>query len=323
MRPEPGPVHRLPLHGEWTSLPLIDYLCLLWPDRAQRTIRELFANGLVRQGKMPVSPRTRVGEVDELTLHADPEAIPRMFSGPPPEPRCEPGILHEDERLVVLSKPAGLSVVPDRSEARGSCLEFLARREILARAAKPPREYLRPRVVHRIDRWTSGLVIVAKTPDAERRLAADFEARRVRKEYLAIVSGSMAPARVVVSCPVGPGRKGKMRAVAAGARGGRDARTTFDALERLGDVTLVRALPETGRQHQIRVHAWVMGHPLAIDPLYAVGPDAYHGPPLAGIDRLTLHAHRYTLPPDWDEPRSFCCPPPDDFQRALDALREG
>jgi 23S rRNA pseudouridine1911/1915/1917 synthase len=213
-----------------------------------------------------------------------------------------------------------LSVVPDRSGGNGSCLEFLTRRELHARSSKPPSEYRRLRVVHRIDRWTSGLVMVAKTPVAERKIAADFEARRMRKEYLAIVSGSVEPARVVVDCPVGPGRKGKMRAVTGGDRGGKAARTTFDVLERYGDLTLVSARPDTGRQHQIRVHAWVMGHPLAIDSLYAVGPDACGGP-LVGIDRLTLHAYCYTLPPDWDEPRRFCCPPAMDFRRALDALR--
>ncbi len=320
MRPAPSPVHRLPLYDDWASLSLIDYLCLLWPDRARRTIHDLFANGLLRRGNTPASPRTRVGDVEEFMLHVDPDEVPRMFSAPAVTIEHGPSILHEDGRLVVVNKPPGLSVVPDRSEGNGSCLEFLTRRELHARSSKPPSEYRRLRVVHRIDRWTSGLVIVAKTPAAERKIAADFEARRVRKEYLAIVSGSVEPARIVVGCPVGPGRKGKMRAVAGGDQGGKAARTTFDVLERQGNVTLVSARPETGRQHQIRVHAWVMGYPLAIDPLYAVGPDA-RGGPLVGIDRLTLHAYRYTLPSDWDEPRSFCCPLAEDFRRALDALR--
>lgn len=83
--------------------------------------------------------------------------------------------------------------------------------------------------------------------------------------------------------------------------------------------TLVLAVPHTGRTHQIRVHAWAAGHPLAIDPLYGGRPP----PGLPGIDRLTLHAWRIALPEDWEEPRSFECPVPEDFQAAIEALRAG
>ncbi len=229
-------------------------------------------------------------------------------------------ILHEDERFVVVWKRAGLSVIPDRSRA-GSCLELLIRRELRARASKPPTEFLRLRVVHRIDRGASGLVIVAKAPEVERRLAADFEARRIRKEYRALVSGAVKPARIVVNCSVAPGRKGRMRAGDESSSGAKAALTTFDVLERFKGASLVSAKPETGRRHQIRVHAWAMGHPLVIDPLYAVGSNAYEAGSLSGIERLTLHSYRYTLPPTWDEPRSFCCPLAEDFRAALVHLR--
>ena len=323
----PPPVHRLPLYEHCASLRLVDYLCVLWPDRARRTVLDLFAKGAVRRAGKPVSPWCRVGEVEELSLHADLDAVPRMFSTAFPASQEELDheatlkFLYEDERFVVIDKPPGLSVVPERNHARGSCLEILTRRELRARSSKPPTEYRRLRVVHRIDRWASGLVIMAKTLQVERRLAADFAARRVRKEYRALVSGVVRPSRIVVNCPVGPGRKGKMRARAEGRAGVKSALTTFEVLERFKEVSLVSAFPETGRQHQIRVHAWAMGHPLAIDPLYAVGPNAYQGRPLSGMERLTLHAYRYTLPSTWDEPRSFCCPLEEDFRAGLLGLR--
>jgi 23S rRNA pseudouridine955/2504/2580 synthase len=111
------------------------------------------------------------------------------------------------------------------------------------------------------------------------------------------------------------------RAAKRGAAKG--AVTRFEVVERFADTTLVRAVPFTGRTHQIRVHAWATGHPLAVDPVYGeeVPPGARE--PLAGLEGLSLHAHRYTLPPDWDEPRSFTCPLTEGFRAALAALRSG
>ncbi|MCH2375471.1 MAG: RluA family pseudouridine synthase, partial [Planctomycetes bacterium] len=229
-------------------------------------------------------------------------------------------VLYEDARLVVVRKPSGLPVIPDRTRDVPSCLELLTRRELAARPEKDPGEYIRYRIVHRIDRLTSGLVIVAKTSEAERELCADFESRHVRKEYLALVRGRVSGSRIVVPGPIAPGRKGKMRWVSKDTPGAKDALTVFDVVERFAAVTLVRAQPRTGRQHQIRVHAWAMGHPLAVDPLYAVGERA-HGDPVPGIERLTLHAYRYTLAPHWELPRSFVCPLDDDFAEAIERLR--
>jgi 23S rRNA-/tRNA-specific pseudouridylate synthase len=158
-------------------------------------------------------------------------------------------------------------------------------------------------------------------------LSADLENRRVRKEYLALLEGVVLPAAFAVNCPVVPGRKGKMRAQPTGGREDwsreGDARTEFQVLERLGAFTLVRARPLTGRTHQIRVHAWVAGHPLAIDPVYGRSAGGDPRGKVPGIQRLTLHALRYELPGSWDEPRAFECPLPRDFQEALERLRAG
>ncbi len=294
---------------------VIEYLALLFPDLPRRGLRPLFADGKVRSGKLPVSPRARLGDLDQLSVVGGLDGIEPMAMG---TEGSGVGILHEDGQVVVLVKDSGVPVIPDRQKEAESCLAFLLRRELRQREDKPVEEYIRPRVVHRIDRLTSGLVIFAKTPVAERKLSASFEARQVSKEYLAIVLGDMAAARKTISVPIETGRKGRMRWGPAG----KSSETVFEAVERFGTFTLVRARPLSGRTHQIRVHALAAGFPLAVDSLYRPSATGTWGQ-LQGIDRLTLHARSLELPGDWEGERRFSCEPPEDFSRALDELRRG
>lgn len=313
----------VPLDDGFRSWPLIEYLGVLWPDRTHKSLEGLFAKERLWSGSRPAGQRHKVGEIAELELRGDIDDVPHIYLGESAATNLE--ILHEDDRLVVVAKPSGLPVVPDRQNAQGSVLGFLIRRELAGRGTKPSSAWIRPRIVHRIDRLTSGLVIAARTPDAERKLAADFEHRRIRKSYLALLDGVVRPARCTVNCPVVPGRKGKMRAeLAQGADEAKgSALSEFDVLERFAAHTLVCAKPRTGRTHQLRVHAWAAGHPLAVDPVYGVRRAA-PAPALAPLwpERLTLHAFRYELPDDWEEPRVFECPVPDDLTRAISALRD-
>lgn len=294
---------------------VIEYLALLYPQLPRRSLRPLFADGKVRSGKLPVSPRARLGDLADLSLVGGVDGIEPMAMG---REGAGIGILHEDEQVVVLVKDSGVPVVPDRQKELESCLAFLLRRELQQREGKPVEEYIRPRVVHRIDRLTSGVVIFAKTPAAERKLSAAFEARQVRKEYLAIVLGDLAAARKTLSVPIDSGRKGRMRWGASG----KSSETVFEAIERFGTFTLVRARPLSGRTHQIRVHALAAGCPLAVDPLYRPPASAQQGSPPV-IERLTLHALALELPADWEGERRFSCEPPEDFSLALAGLRQG
>src|SRR5690606_30422530 len=202
-----------------------------------------------------------------------------------------------------LSKSSGVPVLPDPRSGRQSCLSFLVERERLERQTKDRRAWERPRIVHRIDRATSGVVLVARDLHAEQWLSRAFETSRVRKEYAAILRGVVAPARVVIDCAIVPGRKGRMR----GALRGPSASTELTVIERYADSTLVVARPRTGRTHQIRVHTALLGHPVLGDPLYGgaheqdpeLPPDGRASPPIA---RLALHAWRYVVPdPDGRE----------------------
>jgi RluA family pseudouridine synthase len=310
----------VPLHPAHAGLPLAEYLALLWPDVPRRALLELFRAGRLRSQGRPVAQARRIGELADLALVGGSASIPRIFRGPLDGSleRLGAGILHEDARFLVVSKPAGIPVVPDRDKADGSLLGAAVTLELSRRAGADPAAFRRPRVVHRIDRWTSGVVILARTAEAERRLAADFEKRRVVKRYLALLDGDVRPGRITVHCPVVEGRKGRMRAELR-ERGPLDqatgaALTRFDVLERRPGEgrTLVEASPRTGRTHQIRVHAWAIGHPVAGDPLYGPGggggrPHA-SGPP-RDAPSMRLHAWRYELPADWEEPRSFACEP--------------
>ncbi len=297
------------------ELPLLDFLGILWPDRSKDGFRELFAKGAVRFEGRPVSPQAVAGECPDLQLHSDPEALPAIHLASNEE-TSGVKLVHEDDRIAVVDKPPGVPVVPDRSRALPSCLGFFIRRELASRAGKPRSEFRRVRVVHRIDRATSGLVILARTLEAESGLARLFEGGHVLKEYIALLSGEVVPATVGVNLPIDEGRKGKMRA----APGGKESYTEFIVLERFPGFTLVRALPRTGRMHQIRVHAWAIGHPLAVDPLYRVGPAAKTPPPPV-IERLTLHAERLALPESWPGVRDFHAPLPEDLRAAIEALR--
>ena len=325
-----APLESLPLHDEWGSLSVIDYLALLWPAASRRAIEQAFARGQVRSGGRPIAMARTVAELRDLTLHCDSQALKRPEATPRSEDSGErlPPVLFEDDRFVVVEKPAGMSVVPARDREDASLLDLLVRRELRERAsgAKSIAAFVRFRVVHRLDRWTSGLVIIAKTAAVERQLAAEFEARRVDKEYHAIVAGVMTPALLTVNCPIAPGRKGRMRAELR--PDAKPALTTFEVVERFADATWVRARPLTGRTHQIRVHAWAAGHPLLRDPLYGPSQERLARSALADLTtdlKLTLHARRYGLPAEgpsaWDSPRVFEAPLPAAFRETIERLR--
>lgn len=305
------PVSLLPLSPR---LDLLEYLGILWPDLTSRGLRELFARGRIRHRNRPVSPRSLLGEVDSLELVGELDDLPRIPAPTLPD-LLTPRLLHEDDHLIVLDKPAGLPVPPDRDRTSPGCLGWLVHRELEERrAGKPPREFIRPRLVHRIDRLTSGLLLVARTAESERELGRAFEERRIGKEYLALVRGRVRSARLTVDCPLGPARKGRRR---AGMRAGdAPALTHFTVLERGPDATLLLASPRTGRMHQIRLHARAAGHPLLLDPLYGPVPTGT-GEEKSPGRLLSLHSLRYSLPPGWPGTRRFFCPIPGDLAAVM------
>jgi len=188
-------------------------------------------------------------------------------------------ILFEDEYLICINKPAGMVVHPAPGHTENTCVNAL-----LNHCPLPSSRDLRPGIVHRLDRDTSGVLIVAKTLEAQHKLAKDFSMRLIRKEYLAVTSGH--PKSSIVAAPIGrhPVKRKEMTILS----GGRDAQTQVELLISRGEFSLVKMVPTTGRTHQIRVHLKYLNTPVLGDSTY--GPKRLNC--RLKIERQLLHAHR-------------------------------
>lgn len=219
-------------------------------------------------------------------------------------------VVYEDESIIVVDKPAGLVVHPGNGNRDGTLQNALLAHDA-SLAAIP-----RAGIVHRLDKDTSGLLVVARTLGAHAHLVRQLAARSIHRAYAAVVHGDLARA-AVIDAPIG--RHPTRRTTMAVIEGGRPARTHVDIVERFGDATLVRCRLETGRTHQIRVHLAAAGHPLIGDPTYGSRRRQAVAPAFA---RQALHAIRLEL----DHPVSgtrvrFDAPVPADLAALIDALR--
>jgi 23S rRNA pseudouridine1911/1915/1917 synthase len=220
-------------------------------------------------------------------------------------------IAYEDEHLLVIDKPAGLVVHPARGHRTGTLAQLLG--PTAAGGSDPERAG----IVHRLDRDTSGLLVVARSDEAHRRLQRALADRRIVREYLALVHGR-PPARTgTIEAPIGRDPRMRTRMAVDGTHP-REARTHFEIERPLGPFTLLRLRLDTGRTHQIRVHLQAIGHPVAGDPEY--GPPAgAHAAGTLGLQRQFLHAARLSFAhPFTDAPIDVLSPLPGDLQGALE-----
>jgi 23S rRNA pseudouridine1911/1915/1917 synthase len=216
----------------------------------------------------------------------------------------KPELVHVDEWLAIVDKPAGLIVHAAPGHHGSTLVDELG--ELLGGGE----DSVRPGIVHRLDRDTSGLMIVARNPASHARLAEMIKERAVRREYLALVEGRPSARSGTIDAPLGRDyRAAERRAV--GGRGAREARTHFEVVEALSADTLVRARLETGRTHQIRAHFAAIGHPVAGDPRY--GHRGRHG-----LERQFLHSARLGFEhPFTHEELDLESPLPEDLKAAL------
>ena len=205
---------------------------------------------------------------------------------PPPRPAPPPAVVWEDDHLLVIDKPPGLVVHPAPGH-RGTTLV-----EVLARERPGAAE---PRAVHRLDRDTSGLMLVAKGERVQRQLQAALRRREVEREYMALVAGRLGSRTGTIDAPIGRDPRRRTR-ISTATDKPREARTHFEVERSIHGFTLVRVRLETGRTHQIRAHFAAIGHPLA-------GDREYGGPGLPGLERQFLHSTRLALVLPWSGER--------------------
>lgn len=242
--------------------------------------------------------------------------------------RIDLDILYEDDGLVVVNKPAGMVVHPARGNWTGTLTSALAYR---FRALSDVGGPTRPGIVHRLDRDTSGVIVVAKTNAVHMDLAAQFQRRTVEKEYVAIAAGPLDRDRDWIDAPIGrhPYQRDK-QAIRAGDRTSKPAKTFYEVIGRYGRFTHVRVMPQTGRTHQIRVHLAHLGAPILCDRLYAGHAEATAGtlgdPEPADRDaivlrRQALHARRLSFRnPQTATTMSFEAPLPEDMATVISCL---
>ena len=268
------------------------------------------AGSVLVDGRATTKPAHRVGVGDRVEVLEDPhhEVLP-----PAAEPSVEVPVVHVDDEVIVVDKPAGLVVHPATGHAEGTLVNgLLDRFPELVRVGDP----MRPGIVHRLDRGTSGLMVVARTPEALEDLKAQLASHAVQRTYTALVGGHLEHAHGVVDAPIGRSRRDPLRM--AVVEDGRPARTRYRVERRFEHpipTDLLSCDLETGRTHQIRVHLRSVGHPVVGDALY--------GGRRAGLEpgRPFLHARRLAFAhPGTGEEVIFESPLPSDLEAVLRRL---
>lgn len=298
--------HTLVVEGEVKGERLDVYLRAKLPELSRERIKTLIEEGFILVEGKSVKPSYKLKGSEQVLVRIP---VEKEYSLQPKEVPFE--ILYEDEDLAVIYKPAGIVVHPAPGHLDDTLVHGLL---LKLRSLSVVGGELRPGIVHRLDKDTSGVMLVAKNDFAHKKLTQDFKERKVEKEYLAIVYGRLTQKEGTLDFPIGrhPVQRKKMAVV----KEGRQALTKYKVLKLFKKATLVLAKPLTGRTHQLRVHFSHIGHPILGDPIYGgLKPD------VPRAERLMLHAYRISF----EHPRTgahltFAKDPPEDFERYLKLL---
>ena len=319
------PVYRDFVVPESASGQRIDLFLTAACDGYSRSqIRQAVQNDQATVDQRSVRPSFRIKPGQAIRFQ-----LPEEFSDEVVPENIPLDVLYEDDGFVVVNKPAGMVVHPARGNWKGTLTSALAHRfQSLSDVGGPTR----PGIVHRLDRDTSGVIVVAKTNAVHMALAAQWHDREVEKEYFAIAVGRIDRDRDVIDAPIGrhPYQRDKM-AIRENHPTTKPASTFYEVLERIGRFSLVKVMPKTGRTHQIRVHLAHIGCPILCDRLYAghalateswlLGQGSVEGSAEV-LHRQALHARRLTLRhPQSGETMTFEAPLPADLNLAIEVIR--
>ncbi len=305
MLAEQAQVRDVLVQPEFAGYRLDKFLAEIYPDLSRSFIQKLIETGAVTVNGKAAKTATKVEPGDSIHLEL-----------PPPHPmelvpeHIPLNVVYEDEDLAVVDKPPGLVVHPAPGHPTGTLVHALLGRYPELHIGTE----IRPGIVHRLDKDTSGLMVIAKTDRAMASLTQQMKNREILKEYLALVHGKMKEKHGVIEAPIG--RHPRERKLMAVLATGRPAKTYVNVLEIIDNYTLIKAKLETGRTHQIRVHMAYIGHPVAGDTVY--GPHKVNLP----LNRQFLHAWRLGFrSPSKGTWLEFESPLPPDLERVLGYLR--
>ena len=338
---QPGETVVFIVDNESSGMRLDAWLATLLPRYSRVTIRQAISSGCAviddKPGLAKPAFRIKPGQKIAFTL----PDLPR--STPVPE-EIPLDILYEDESLAVINKPAGMVVHPSRGHWAGTLVGALAFH--FQNNLSQVRGAARPGIVHRLDRDTSGVIIVAKTDFAHMKLAAQFEQREIQKEYVAICSGAPPRDRDVIDAPIGPHpHQSEKMAIRFSCPDAKPAKTFYEVLRRYKGYTYIKAMPKTGRTHQIRLHFMHAGFPILCDRLYGgraeiseveLGNRSFRSEELGVrseeltqsdaspvLSRQALHARRVQFHhPETGQLIDVSAPLPDDMKATLELLEK-
>jgi 23S rRNA pseudouridine1911/1915/1917 synthase len=284
------------------NIRLDKYLTQVLPQFSRAYSQKLIEQGHVLINGQIAKASERLNKADRITIKLPP--LPSL-------PLAEPmplTIVYEDEDILVIDKPAGLTVHPAPGHPNHTLVNaILAHCPGLTINNEP----MRPGIVHRLDKDTSGLIVIAKNDFAREYLTAQFKSRTVTKRYLVLVKGRLSPEQGIIEAPIGrdPHRRQRMAIVEAG----KEATTQYQVRKYLDTYTLVEVTPLTGRTHQIRIHLSAIGCPVVGDPIYGIKS--------AHLNRQFIHAYRLGFRlPSTKQYQEFTSPLPMDLEQALEHL---
>jgi len=278
------------------------YLAQVLPQFSRAYLQKLIWQGYIMINGQKTKANQRLSKLDRITVELPPLPIC---------PLAEPiplTIIYEDEDILVIDKPAGLTVHPAPGHPSHTLVNA-----VLAHCPglSVSNELMRPGIVHRLDKDTSGLIVIAKNDFAREYLTAQFKGRAVTKGYFVLVKGRLSPEQGIIEAPIGrdPYNRRRMAII----EGGKEASTQYQVRKYLDNYTFIEVIPLTGRTHQIRVHMSAIGCPVIGDPIYGVKS--------AHLNRQFIHAYRLGFRlPSTKQYQEFTSPLPMDLERALEYL---
>lgn len=276
---------------------LDQYLAQYWPDFSRSQWQRYVAAGYVRVNHaVELSPKRVLAEDDEVTTHIPDQPDFREQTLP---------VIYEDDNVIVINKPSGIL-----THSKGAVNEEFSVAEFVRPRTSDGVDGNRPGIVHRLDRETSGVIIAAKNNETKRFLQKQFQDRKAKKTYIAIVRGTPKHAAARIDVPIE--RNPKAPSTFRVGASGKPAETLYEVVKSARVYSVLRLKPTTGRTHQLRVHLAHIGTPIAGDSWYGGGKSP--------IDRLCLHAQALEITLPGGDRRIFEAPMPDDMQTWVDAL---